>query len=297
MKPRFECLKCLLTVRLKELECAGGSNVEKLEVAKKVIIKLIEDFNFNYELTRLATNLYKYLITLAPSVVDYYKSLKRSLNQLALRDLKVHDEYVSRLSDYERFRYLVKLSALGNLIDYGVAEHVPTSGLIEPQTVVEYEVAVDHISDLYEMVSGGGLKIAWLFDNAGEAVYDTLLIRELRRLGNRVIGFMKSEPGFQNDLTIEDAVEIGLDKILDRVVSYGARSTIHLEDVDEEVLKAINEADLIVAKGMSNYENLIDVELEKPIFFILIPKCSPVASSIGKGSKGKIVVKRKEKAP
>jgi uncharacterized protein with ATP-grasp and redox domains len=283
-------------VRLKELECASESDIEKLEVAKKVIIKLIEDFNFNYELTRLATNLYKYLVTLAPSVVDYYKSLKRTLNQLALRDLKVHDEYVFHLSDYDRFRYLVKLSALGNLIDYGVAEHAPTSGVIEPQTVVKYEVAVDHISDLYEMVSGGNLKIAWLFDNAGEAVYDTLLIRELRSLGNRVIGLMKSEPGFQNDLTIEDAVEIGLDKVLDRVVSYGARSTIHLEDVNKEVLEAINEADLIVAKGMSNYENLIDVELEKPIFFILIPKCNPVASSIGKGSKGRIVVKRKEGA-
>ncbi|WP_048162849.1 damage-control phosphatase ARMT1 family protein [Thermogladius calderae] len=297
MKPSFECLRCLLTIRLREVENSRASSEEKLETARRVLSLAESSFGYEAELTHLATDLYNTLTTLLPSVVDYYKKVKRELNELAIRSLGLHQDYATGLDGPSRFRYLVKLSALGNLIDLGVAGHNHINPeALTPGLVEGYEFCIDDTVELYEAVSRGGLRVLWLFDNAGEAVYDTLLIREVKRYGNTVWGLVKDEPGFQNDVTIEDAALIGLDRVLDRVASYGCRcSTVHLEKLGDEARRLVKEADVVVAKGMSHYEYLSEVDLGKQVFFILIPKCPPVARSLGDPKcQGKIVVLRKE---
>jgi len=186
------------------------------------------------------------------------------------------------------------LSVLGNLIDYGVADHRPVEDTITPDIVSTYEFYVNHTTRLYSLVSRGNLKIAWLFDNAGEVVYDSLLIREIRSYGNTVYGLVKAPPGFQNDATIEDIVETRVDKELDGILVYGSMSSIHLENIPREVREVLGNIDLVIAKGMSHYEYLSEINLNVPVCFMLIPKCNVVAESIGKGSKGKIVVSCRE---
>jgi uncharacterized protein with ATP-grasp and redox domains len=290
MKPSIECLRCLITTRLREVERSRLADSEKLFIARRVVEEIINNFNFEIELTKFATWIYKYLVIIAPDVVEYYRELKSASNRIALKAIKEHEEYAEALKDFEKFKYLVKLSATANLLDYGVAEHSPIENPLPPDIVDKYSVAVDHVDKLYSKVSRGGLKIAWLFDNAGEAVYDSLLLVELKKHGNYIIGFLKDEPGFQNDVTINDVLSIGLDRLLDELVVYGSSSTIHLDSISEEARRAIEKVDLLIAKGMSNYEYLSEVEIGKPICFILIPKCDVVARSIGGDSKGKIVV-------
>ncbi|WP_440058953.1 damage-control phosphatase ARMT1 family protein [Thermogladius sp. 4427co] len=292
MKPSLECLRCLITTRLREVEESGLGDRAGVDVAKRVVARLLESFDLEGELTHIATDVFNFLVDLAPGVVEYYRRLRSYSNRLALGNLGVHLEYSSRLEGYERFRYLVKLSAVANAIDYGVAGHQPLETPLTPGFVESYVFGVDDTPEFYRLVSRGGLSVLWLFDNAGEAVYDTLLISEVRRMGNRVYGLFKEEPGFQNDITIVDAREIGLDKALDAAASYGARaSSIHLEKIDGEARRLLEASDLVVAKGMSHYEYLSGVDLGKPVCYILIPKCDVVARAIKPGSKGKIVVK------
>jgi hypothetical protein len=293
MRPSFECLRCLVNVRLREVESSNASREVKLGVARRLLNILESEFDYNAEITHLATKLYNTVVGALPDVADYYRGVKRELNRLALENLASHVEYAGRMSGLSRFRYLVKLSALGNLIDLGVAGHNPITPLdLKPGVVESHGFCLDYTEDFHRLVSRGGLRVLWLFDNAGEAVYDTLLISELRRLGNTVWGLVKDEPGFQNDITLDDALYIGLDKVLDRVLTYGCKcSTIHMEGVGGEARMAVREADVIVSKGMSHYEYLSELNLGKPVVFILIPKCTPIASSIGDpGCRGKIVV-------
>jgi uncharacterized protein with ATP-grasp and redox domains len=289
MKPEPECLRCILSVRLREIESTSIPDKLKIQVAKELLKLLIEEFSLDKELTQLATITFRYVILKLPEVITYYEKIKSISNLQALRDLHVHEEYSARLiNNYERFRYLVKLSGIANIIDYGVAEHSANIVSIDPLKVEKAELFIDHAREFYEVVRKGGLNVLWLFDNAGESIYDMLLIREIRYMGNSVYGFVKEDPGFQNDVTIYDAVSSGLTSALDGVVAYQG-STIHIENLSEEALKSIEKADLIVAKGMSHYEYLSEQFLDKPVVFILVAKCDPVASTIGAGSRGKII--------
>lgn len=290
MKPEIECLRCILSTRLKEVEQAGINAKLKLEFARKLALKVLEGFSLDAELTELASEFFRYVALNVPGVVEYYRALKSASNRRALENLPLHMEYASRLEGFKKFNYLVRLSAVANLVDYGVADHKPLEYAMTPHFVEGYAVYKDDSRLLYDLVVRGSLKIVWLFDNAGEAVYDTLLISEIRKWGNAVYGLVKDEPGFQNDISLSDVEQLNLGKLVDGIKSYGCScSSIHLNHVSEGVRSLIAESDLVVAKGMSHFEYLSDIDLGKPVVFILVPKCDPVARRIGEGSRGKIV--------
>ena len=296
MKPNIECFRCILSIRLREIENSSLSNGLKLELMKRLTSILINEFSFESELTDLASRLYMFNVQEAPSIVDYYKLIKQEANRNALFNINIHEKHVSRYTGYDKFKYLVYLSALANLLDHGVAEHkIMEISELTPSFIEKHEVYIDESYKLYHYLKNGGLRILWLFDNAGEAVYDTLLIREIINMGNTVEGLVKNEPGFQNDISINDALYIGLDKLLSDINTYGCYcSTIHLDKISPGVFSKIKNSDLIIAKGMSHFEYLHEVNLGKPICFIFIPKCNPVAERVGKGSRGKIVILFKE---
>lgn len=293
MKPDFECIRCILSTRLREIEESNLERSIKLEIAKELIRKIHDDFKWDIELTKYVSSLFKYIVTRTPGIIEYYRVIKQISNRIASENISVHLEYISTLNKYDKFKYLVKLSAIANLIDYGVADHRPLDqSYISPKYVESFEIYVDDTRRLYEIISKKGLRVIWLFDNAGEAVYDMLLIKELREIGNEVYALVKEDPGFQNDLTVSDLKYIDVSNAINEFYSYGnCASTIHLDSVNKDILDLINKSNLIIAKGMSHFEYLYEeVDLDIPIVFILIPKCNPVARRIGEGSRGKIVV-------
>lgn len=291
MKPEPECLRCLLTVRLKEIENINIDDEEKLAVSKEIIELITKEFTYEVELTKFATRIFNELLRRAPEIAQYYDKIKRYSNEHAFLSLKVHEKHVSALQQEHRFKYLLKLSILGNMIDYGVAEHSPRSIEITPEMVEKANIHIDDSDRLFNYVKNGGRVILWLFDNAGEAIYDLLLIKELREMGNIVVGLVKDYPGFQNDITIKDALEWKFYEVLNELHTYGCLcSTIHIDSVDKDILDLIERSNLIIAKGMSHFEYLSDLKLEKPICFLLVPKCKPVARKLGLGSTGLLVV-------
>ncbi|MCC6040894.1 MAG: hypothetical protein LM557_01820, partial [Desulfurococcaceae archaeon] len=72
MRPRFECLKCILTVRLREIENTNASAEAKIRATKELLKLLVNEFSLNAELTRLATNTFKLVVSMLPEVTDYY---------------------------------------------------------------------------------------------------------------------------------------------------------------------------------------------------------------------------------
>ena len=91
-----------------------------------------------------------------------------------------------------------------------------------------------------------------------------------------------------NDVTMEDAHFVGLDKVV-KVVSNGfdAPGTL-LGKCSEEFLKHYQTSDLILSKGQGNYESLSGEA--RPIFFLLQVKCPVIARDI-RCNVGDIVLK------
>ena len=129
-------------------------------------------------------------------------------------------------------------------------------------------------------------RILYLADNAGETLFDRLLIEELNR---EVIYAVKEKP-IINDALVEDAIFCGLDKVA-RVISCGsdAPATV-LNLCSKAFLEIYEDSKLIISKGQGNYEALNGEK--KLMFFLFKAKCPVVAKDIN-CQIGDIILKRR----
>ncbi|RLG79728.1 MAG: hypothetical protein DRO13_05390 [Thermoprotei archaeon] len=281
MKVNPECIRCIVNTRINEILGSLGSIDETIDIQIDLLREAHRVFKSGKELTRVATEIYRWLVNRAPRVAEYYRNIKRKGIDRALAEINRYRALIEGIEGYEKFRVATKISIAGNLLDSGVYGHSPPERL-DPGRVLGMEFSIDDTKRVYGELVGGGKNVLWLFDNAGEAVYDIVLVETIRGYGNRVIGVVKEDPGFQNDLTVEDVVYAGLERYFDEIVSMGySGATIHLDEISRELKKLIALANLVIAKGMAHYEYVSEVDLGKPVWFLLVPKCEPISRSLG----------------
>ncbi len=276
-----ECIRCILLVRFNEVINAVNDEERAIDIQVKLLNSAYKAFTSSDELTIIATHVYNSLLELAPEVVDYYRGVKRRSIDLAWPVLEKFRELINGFTGYERFRLALRLSIAGNLLDTGVLE-LNSPEKIDIDSILSIPFSIDYTIEIYNLLRGGGKRILWLFDNAGESIYDIPAIEIIRGFGNKVIGVAKEDPGFQNDLTISDAEYANLGRYLDKIMSTGySGSSIHLDKISSELKEELERADIVIAKGMAHYEYISCIELGKPVIHLLIPKCNVLARHLG----------------
>lgn len=211
---------------------------------------------------------------------DPFKEEKISSNDIALELYKEWKPKV--LSSDDSFDLALRLAIAGNIMDYGANNSFDLHKTI--QSVLEASYAIDHSALLKKKIQKAK-SILYLGDNAGEIVFDKLFIETM--MPNNIIYVVKSDATL-NDATIEDAKEVGMDRVVEVVSNgYDAPSTI-LHKCSKEFLEIYNSADLIISKGQGNLEGLIH-ENDNRIFFLLMVKCD-VISEVLNIKKGSFVV-------
>lgn len=208
---------------------------------------------------------------------DPFDSEKKENNAIALELYKRVKPMVQQSTD--PFLMALKLAIAGNVMDYGAHSSFDINATIEKALKTTF--AIDHSDELKIRVSTAK-NILYLGDNAGEIVFDRLLLETI--MHNHLTFVVRGKP-ILNDVTIEDAFSVEMDKVAD-VISNGAGnpSTV-LENCSEEFVQIFNHADLIISKGQGNLEGLIDLN-DARIFFLLMAKCDVIAERLGveKGS-------------
>ena len=281
MKLRPLCIQCIINVRFREILNAVNDEEKTIKIQIELLRTAYEVFRDEQELTKVATRIFSWLVEALPEVKQYYTRVKRDEIIRAKKIVSKYREFLQDFSGYEQFRIAAKISIAGNLLDTGVRGYEPPREILI-EHILSTPITIDHTRQVYTILSKGGKNILWLFDNAGEAILDTVIIDLLRRYGNKVIGVAKEEPGFQNDLTISDAEYAGLNEYVDKIISTGCNeASIHLESVSEEFKQVLKDSDIIVAKGMAHFEYLSTLDLNKPVLFLLVPKCQTLSNILG----------------
>jgi uncharacterized protein with ATP-grasp and redox domains len=215
---------------------------------------------------------------------DPFLSQKRHYNELALR---MYPELRSMVEASSRpLRTAVRVAAAGNVIDLGIlgGGEVDVVGFLNE--VVREGFAVDDCPVLEERLATA-TELLYLLDNAGETVFDRVLIEELSARGAEVTAVVKGQ-AILNDAIMEDAEFAGLDRVC-RVVTNGSPMIgTELASCSEEFRGLFLEADLVLSKGQANFETLN--ETSRPILFVLKAKCPEVARELGVGL-GDVVAK------
>ena len=280
MKTYLDCIPCFYRQALDAARIAGADEIKQKQIVDK-ISQLILDFPLEASPPEMGRAIYS-LVGKISGVKDPFKEIKENSNKFAL---KLYPKLKQEINNSEdRLLTAVKLSIIGNIIDYGaknslnVAEEIDY--LFQGNFIINNEnnsttFKYNQFKETLNKVD----TIIYLADNAGEVVFDRLLIEELvEELGKQVIYVVRGKP-IINDALIEDAIFCGINKVA-KITSSGsdAPGTI-LKYCSPEFMELYQEAELIISKGQGNYESLS--EEDKSIFFLFKAKCPVIAEDVG----------------
>jgi len=175
----------------------------------------------------------------------------------------------------------VRLSIAGNIVDFGVSDQIPDLWATV-ERVMDQALAIDDLDGLREALAAAD-HVLYLADNAGETVFDRVLIEQL---GPPVIYAVKGGPVL-NDATVEDALAAGLDSCATIVDNGSAAPGTILGLCSNQFRASFDSAPLIVAKGQANFETLS--EAGPRVFCLLQAKCPVIATDVGSPVGGSIV--------
>lgn len=211
--------------------------------------------------------------------LDPYKQIKSESTKKALTLYPSLKKIVEKSSD--TLLTAVRIAIAGNVIDFGVnrdfdIEEEIDEALKQKFAILDYDKFRNRLDETTD--------ILYIADNAGECVFDRILIEEMRK---QVTYVVRDVPVI-NDATYEDAIQAGIDKVATLLSSgTNAPGTI-LSTCNAEFKKVYNKSKFIISKGQGNYEALSNER--RPIFFLLKVKCHVIANDIGV-NEGDIILK------
>ena len=201
---------------------------------------------------------------------DPYQEVKRAATVGALTMLPALSALLDSTED--KLETAIRLSIAGNIIDFGPSQDYDLWEVVN--RVLSQDIAINDLP-LLRVHLEAAKSILFLGDNAGETVFDRILIEALPLPVTYVV---RGGPVI-NDATYQDAISAGIDRVAD-LIDNGTRipGTIFAE-CNSDFKAYFDAADLIIAKGMGNYETLSATP--RPVFFLLQVKCPVIARDIG----------------
>lgn len=197
-------------------------------------------------------------------IEDLYADEKESSNAIAQVEVDKWKPLVKLSND--PFNFALRLAIAGNVMDYGASSEFDVAETIH--TVLKKSFAIDHSSHLKKELSKAK-NVLFLGDNAGEIVFDKLFIETIQHPN---LTYVVRGGACLNDVTMKDAINVGMDKVAKIIDSGVAAPSTILEESSARFKQAFQNADLIISKGQGNLEGLLDLK-DKRIFFLLMVKC------------------------
>ncbi len=265
MKTYFDCIPCAIRQVLDSVRMITDDEAVHEKVLRESLA-MWEKMDLRQSPPAMARQIHRVVRRLT-GVADPYLEVKNRYNRFALA---MYPDLRERVVGSENpFETAVRLAIAGNIIDFGVNSTVDERCVAETTAqALTDRIDADVVRRLEKAVEEAR-DILYLGDNAGEVVFDRLLIERMPR--EKVTFVVKGGP-ILNDVLIEDAQIAGLTDLVE-VIDNGADApgTV-LEVCSEAFRERFERADLIVAKGQGNFETLSDTR--KNAFFLLRPKCA-----------------------
>lgn len=276
MKIHAECVPCLLKRIVFQAELANnGSEFRATENAVKALAANIGENKRSVDVaTEVHTAGYN-----AMGIDDPYLDLKIRADKVAGNLLPSMEKLVSSSEDHLKTSFLV--AVIGNIMDFGIGKAIDDPDDFIPIVEDMLRQGIDENEfDRIRNAIVDSSEVVYMFDNCGESQFDKILIRQLKSLGKRVVGVVRGKE-ILNDVSMNDALRIGLDKELDSILTTGKFFIgIDWHDIPDELSSELHKGTVIIAKGMANFEASFNENLPVPIIHVLRTKCKPVADSL-----------------
>ena len=278
MKVEPECESCLLYRAQIQTYQATTNPALRFRCLAEVVKLLNREFKPTSVAADIGTKRDR-IIRQLTSNKDPYKYNKKAANEKARKMLPHAKKYVELgYNQQERFKKACLCAIVGNIMEFDIPGHKFTlKSLAGVLRKAVKDLVIDDIDKAYELAKKAQ-SVLFLADNAGEIVFDTLLVEQLKNMGLKVTYVVKGGPVI-NDATMEDVEISNIDKLADEVITTGCDAVgLQKKEVSPEFLKVYDAAELIFAKGMGYAETLTEYKLTKPHLLMFRTKCVPVAN-------------------
>ena len=275
MKVHYECAACFLRQTREALDLATENESLKMEITEIVMKIVSKKFRKGAVSNIIGTEVHRNIKELTGNN-DPYSRERETSNDIALEFLP---QVEGVLGDGKNLKNYIKVAIAGNVLDFGaLGLEIDMESLIV--NTMEKNPTLDHSNELEKELKNSKT-VLYLADNIGEIVFDKIFIEKIKEYDVEVTVALKEKP-ILNDACINDALKIGLNQVA-KLTSTGTDSIGIIEgDVSTEFMEIFNKSDMIIAKGLGNYEGLGEMDLmDKPVFCLLNAKCRPVAREIG----------------
>lgn len=279
MKIQTECVHCLLKRIIFETEQSTKDKALRTKTIKNVCKVLSELYDPDKSSASIATKAHKIAYeTLGDN--DPYKELKKKSNEIAKKFVPRVEELIE-CSD-EPLRTAIICSVIGNMMDFGIdgaSQHPEFLGDIFEDMFAE-DLGFDDTDDLKNLLLKSK-RVLLFTDNCGEIVFDEILCRELKKINPEIFLTLvvKGEP-IISDATLEDIEGLNFEEVTDDILTTDCFAIgLDFDKLPEELEKDLEKADLIVCKGMANYEAFSETDYH-PVAYLLRTKCTAIARSM-----------------
>jgi len=263
-----DCIACLFNQSLKVSKLLELDDSTSKKVFDRTA-QILMDHDFSYTPPQIAKDIYQAISDITGEEDPVLLSKERATQEA----LKIDISFIQSIPD------ALKLSVIGNVIDFGAQNQFDLNEMI--QNHFHQAFAIDDFTT-FEKELKVAKEIVVIGDNVGEHIFDKVLIETIKKSYDiEVYYFVRGKP-IINDVTLKEAQIL---KNCAHIIDTGvATPGYDLEEINAESKAIFDRADIVLAKGMGNFESLYQAA-KRPVYFLFIVKCGVVAQAIGKEVK------------
>lgn len=266
-----ECIGCLFNQVLRAFKLVKPDiSREKVLSAQKKLMEYLIKVDINDTASPIIGKTAYGLVAETLGIKDPYFDLKKRYNHIALEFYEEAQHIVKNAEDH-LLKALI-ISALGNTVDLATQHNIE---FIDDMKTVSSDKFVINDYAQFKVSLESTEHLLILGDNCGEIVFDKLLIETILKLlpELEIIYSVRSAP-IINDVTLDDAQMVGLDKLV-KIIESSPTPGVDLNTSTEEFKHYFYlKGGMMLSKGQGNFESLYKLPIpQKEVYYLLKAKC------------------------
>lgn len=273
MRSNLDCIPCFMR---QAVEAGRQISTDEALIAKALrrIASTISEFDLSLSPPEMGQQIHR-ILRQEVGCADPYLSIKKHSTKIALSMLDHMSDLLMKAED--PFEVAIRFAIAGNIMDFGQAsawddKHIKASFdkvLIQP-------INTNLVSQLKSTLASSSTLLI-LADNAGESVFDRMLIEQLP--AHLEVTYAVKGSAVINDSLKADAIDAGIDSVAHIIDNGTDAPGSVLHQCSDLFIDYFNEADVVIAKGQANFETLNLVDRE--VYFLTQIKCPVIAQYYG----------------
>ena len=270
-----ECVACIVNQSARVANIITNKEPLKKEITSTIEM-MSKDFSFDDTPPEIASFVYEKMAEIA-NKHDLYDEVKENSTKKALSFVPLLKEKL--LESDDKFLTATKIAVAGNVID--LAAQVEFDLDEELAKIFHTDFAHDDV-DILKKKLQNSKTVLLIGDNVGEHIFDYMFIEILKELYPKIkFSYMVRGNPIINDVTMKEAKEAKFDELCELIDSGVNTPGFAYPRANDYSKELFDNVDLVISKGMGNYECLSPSHREN-ICFLLKVKCDVVARSLNK---------------